>query len=131
MKPMPRDEVARALRDCPLFSWRVATKATGRRGHRQAWFRVEEALRRLLGEWSEAVPDLDDDGTAGALVPLVAEHGLLVITVNERGHASLVHWGHGNGTRHEGKTLGEALARALLDVAPKVAQHARTMRDRA
>jgi len=37
------------------------------------WFRLEEDLSRLMGDWAEAVPCLDDPATLGAFAALVRE----------------------------------------------------------
>lgn len=46
-------------------------RAVGRRRLPLAWFRVEEYLPRLTGEWADALPDLDDPATAGVLLEMV------------------------------------------------------------
>jgi hypothetical protein len=46
-------------------------RAVGRRTVPAAWFRVEEVVPRLTGEWSDALPDLADAATLGCLLALV------------------------------------------------------------
>lgn len=48
-------------------------RAVGRKGRPDAWFRVEEPLRKLHGDWKNALPDLSDPGTMGCLLALVRE----------------------------------------------------------
>ena len=56
---------------CKGWRWLPGMRAEGRRGMSGAWFRVEEELPRLTGEWSEAAPDLTDPATLGCLLALV------------------------------------------------------------
>ena len=53
------------------WKWIAGMKAVGRRGNPTAWFRLEEDLDRLHGDWSEAHPDLDDPATVGCILSLV------------------------------------------------------------
>lgn len=52
------------------WRWTPGMKAVGRLHLPEAWFRLEEEVRRLHGEWSEALPDLGDPATIGALLGL-------------------------------------------------------------
>ena len=55
------------------WRWMPGMRAVGRRGMPDASFRLEECLPRLLGEWEDAIPDLDDPATGGALLHLIGE----------------------------------------------------------
>jgi hypothetical protein len=67
------DELGQRAVACKGWQWLPGMRAEGRRGMSGAWFRVEEGLPRLTGEWSEAVPDLTDPATLGCLLALVRE----------------------------------------------------------
>lgn len=61
------------LRECvehKNWRWTPGMKAVGRLRLPEAWFRLEEGVRRLHGEWSRALPDLEDPATVGALLGL-------------------------------------------------------------
>ena len=64
--------LAKRLVACKHFHWR-GMRAVGRKGSPDAWFRVEEPLRKLHGDWKNALPDLADPGTLGCLLALVRE----------------------------------------------------------
>lgn len=51
----------------PGWWWPAGTRVVGRRRLPEAWFRLEEHLRILTGEWSDGLPDLEDPATAGLL----------------------------------------------------------------
>ncbi|CAB4203422.1 hypothetical protein UFOVP1382_39 [uncultured Caudovirales phage] len=61
------------------WEWRPGMKAVGRRadgspfGHEKAWFRVEETVRRLSGDWRDAQPDHNDPSTVGAMLSLMRD----------------------------------------------------------
>ena len=58
--------------DAPTrWRWLPGMKAVGRRGHPTAWFRLEEELEHLTGEWADATPDLTDPATVGCILELV------------------------------------------------------------
>jgi len=93
-------ELARRLVAHPRWTWRPGAKAVGRRGLPAAWFRVEEPVGRLSGEWADAVPDLADAATAGVLLGMLGRPTTIPC-------GWVLDW-------HRGGTLGEAAARALL-----------------
>lgn len=53
------------------WGWLPGMKAVGRRGIPSAWFRVEEELPHLIGEWAHAQPDWTDIGSVAGLQALV------------------------------------------------------------
>lgn len=53
------------------WGWLPGMKAVGRRGLPSAWFRVEEELTHLVGEWAYAQPDWTDVGSVAGLQALV------------------------------------------------------------
>ena len=62
------------LRKClehKSWKWLPGMKAVGRLRLPEAWFRLEEEVRCLHGEWSKALPDLGDPATVGCLQELV------------------------------------------------------------
>lgn len=87
--------------------------AVGRRGRPAAWFRVEERVRRLVGEWAEAVPDLADPATGGVLLGWLPNYE---VDKDERGARVRVGIGDDWQPARDvwSTTLGEAAARALL-----------------
>jgi hypothetical protein len=68
-----KESLAKRAVDCERWRWTPGMKAVGRRNQPEAWFRLEEHLPRLTGEWSEAVPDLEDPATKGCILALVRE----------------------------------------------------------
>lgn len=66
-------DVAKRLVACKHFHWK-GMRAVGRKGSPDAWFRADHlAVRKLHGDWKDALPDLSDPGTLGCLLALVAE----------------------------------------------------------
>ncbi len=64
------------LRKCvghESWKWLPGMKAVGRLHLPEAWFRLEEEVRRLHGEWSGALPDFEDAATVGCLQELVRQ----------------------------------------------------------
>jgi hypothetical protein len=53
------------------WGWLPGMKAVGRKNAPSAWFRVEEELPRLSGEWAHAQPDWTDAATVAGLHTLV------------------------------------------------------------
>lgn len=66
-------EIAKRAVACKKWRWLPGMRAIGRKGKSEAWFRVEEKLSKLTGDWSEAIPDLSDPATIGCLLELVRE----------------------------------------------------------
>lgn len=66
-------EIAKRAVACKKWKWLPGMRAVGRKGHPEAWFRVEEKLSKLTGDWSKAVPDLSDPATIGCILELVRE----------------------------------------------------------
>lgn len=66
-------EIAKRAVACKKWKWLPGMRAVGRKGKPEAWFRVEEKLSKLTGDWSEAIPDLSDPATIGCLLELVRE----------------------------------------------------------
>ena len=66
-------EIAKRAVACKKWRWLPGMRAIGRKGKPEAWFRVEEKLSKLTGDWSEAIPDLSDPATIGCLLELVRE----------------------------------------------------------
>lgn len=66
-------EIAKRAIACRKWRWLPGMRAVGRKGLPEAWFRVEEKLSKLTGDWSEAIPDLSDPATIGCLLELVRE----------------------------------------------------------
>ena len=66
------DDLARRAVACRHWRWLPGMRAVGRRRMPAAWFRVEE-YTQMVGEWRDAVPDLSDPATVGALLALVRE----------------------------------------------------------
>lgn len=58
---------------CKSWRWLPGMRALGCKGKPEAWFRVEEKLPKLTGDWSAAIPDLSDPATIGCLLELVRE----------------------------------------------------------
>ena len=58
---------------CKHWRWMPGMLAVGRRNMPDAWFRLEERLPKLMGEWSQALPDLADPATLGCLLAMVRE----------------------------------------------------------
>jgi hypothetical protein len=69
---MSNDLSKRAIA-CKGWRWMPGMRAVGRRNLPAAWFRVEEVVPSLTGEWADAVPDLTDPATLGCLLALVRE----------------------------------------------------------
>jgi hypothetical protein len=65
-------DLARRAVACKGWRWMPGMRAVGRRRMPAAWFRVEE-YTHMVGEWRDAVPDLTDAATLGALLALVRE----------------------------------------------------------
>jgi hypothetical protein len=72
---MTDEQIALARRAvaCKGWKWMPGMRAVGRRNLPAAWFRVEEVLSSLTGEWANALPDLTDPATLGCLLALVRE----------------------------------------------------------
>lgn len=66
-------EIAKRAVACKKWKWLPGMRAVGRKGQPEAWFRVEEKLSKLTGDWSKAVPDLSDPATIGCILELVRE----------------------------------------------------------
>jgi hypothetical protein len=66
-------EISKRAVSCKKWKWLPGMRAVGRKGAPEAWFRVEENLPKLHGDWSEALPDLSDPATIGCLLSLVRE----------------------------------------------------------
>jgi len=66
-------ELAKRAVACKRWRWMAGMKAVERRSAPTAWFRVEENVTFLLGEWKYPLPDLDDPATLGCLLALVRE----------------------------------------------------------
>ena len=66
-------DLARRAVACRGWRWLPGMRAVGRRSAPTAWFRLEEELRGLSGEWAAALPDLSDTATAGCLPRLARE----------------------------------------------------------
>ena len=66
-------ELAKRAIACPKWRWTDGMKAVGRKGQILAWFRLEESQKQLMGDWSEALPDLSDFATVGCLLMLVRD----------------------------------------------------------
>lgn len=111
-------KLARELTAEAEWCWTPGMKAVGRRGIPSAWFRVEETVKRLTGEWADAVPDLGDEATAGAILGslcrVVPLREILVCRERRENEA-----GPGGGwwvEAHVAATFGEAVACAWLAV---------------
>lgn len=91
--------LAKRLVACKHFHWK-GMRAVGRKGSPDAWFRVEEPLRKLHGDWKDALPDLADPGTLGCLLALVREAwgDPLICTAN--GYPTLRWWVEDGGPLH-------------------------------
>lgn len=63
--------LARRAVACKAFRWLPGMKAVGSRDNSAAWFRLEESVRRLTGDWASALPDFDDIATLGCILSLV------------------------------------------------------------
>ena len=66
-------ELARRAVACKGWRWIAGMKAIRHEEHCTSWFRIEETLRRLTGDWASALPDLSDPATLGCLLALVRE----------------------------------------------------------
>jgi len=53
------------------WKWLAGMKVIGRKAYATAWFRLEEDLAKLSGEWKDAKPDWDDVATVGCLLEIV------------------------------------------------------------
>jgi hypothetical protein len=67
------ENIARRAVACRGWRWMPGMLAVGRRNLPTAWFRLENDIPRLTGEWSGALPDLTDPATLGCLLALVRE----------------------------------------------------------
>ena len=126
---MSNEELSRRLVACKHFHWK-GMSAVGRKGSPDAAhnlrsarrFRVEEPVRKLHGDWKDALPDLSDPATLGCLLALVREAW--------KHPMSFLYWNDGNWffdpqdggsfepTDHpSGRTEAEALV-AALEAAP-------------
>jgi hypothetical protein len=63
--------LSRRIVACKGWRWMPGMRAVGRRNLPAAWFRLEESMPSLTGEWSGALPDLTDPATLGCLLALV------------------------------------------------------------
>lgn len=72
---MTDEQIALARRAvaCKGWRWIAGMKAIRHEEHCTSWFRIEETLRRLTGDWASALPDLTDPATLGCLLALVRE----------------------------------------------------------
>jgi hypothetical protein len=72
---MTEEQIALARRAvaCKGWRWIAGMKAIRHEEHCTSWFRIEETLRRLAGDWASALPDLTDPATLGCLLALVRE----------------------------------------------------------
>jgi hypothetical protein len=66
-------DLARRAVACAGWKWMPGMRAVGRRNLPAAWFRLEEVVPSLTGEWADAVPDLSDPATLGCLLALVRD----------------------------------------------------------
>ena len=66
-------DLAKRAVACKHWRWMPGMLAVGRRNMPDAWFRLEERLPKLMGEWSQALPDLADPATLGCLLAMVRE----------------------------------------------------------
>jgi hypothetical protein len=64
------ESLGRRALACPCWAWLPGMRALDASG---SWFRLEERLRRLHGNWKHAYPDFKDAATIGCLYALVRE----------------------------------------------------------
>ena len=112
------EELARRAVACKHWRWLPGMRAVGRRRMPAAWFRVEE-YTQMVGEWRDAVPDLSDPATVGALLALVREAGAYIrhLSMLPMGCTVNVAWPDGRICDYRRETLAEALV-AALEAAP-------------
>jgi hypothetical protein len=116
-------ELAKRAVACKGWRWIAGMKAIRHEEHCTSWFRIEETLRRLTGDWASALPDLTDPATLGCLLALVREawgdHATSFANKYEKptwvwcvydGRASSDDYGH---EIAKGSTEAEALVAAL------------------
>lgn len=85
-------ELARRVVSSERFRWMPGMKALGKKDMPTAWFRLEETIQNLHGDWSNATPDLSDPATIGCLVHLIRLAWKAPIDIHEsRGAGSF--WG--------------------------------------
>ncbi len=68
---MNYEELAKRVVACKGWRWMPGMKALGKKDMPTAWFRLEETIQNLHGDWSNATPDLSDPATIGCLINLV------------------------------------------------------------
>jgi len=66
-----KQELVTAALASKHWLWLAGMKVIGRRAYATAWFRLEEDLPSLSGEWRDAKPDWDDPATVGCLLEVV------------------------------------------------------------
>jgi len=112
------EELAKRAVASKHWRWLPGMRAVGRRTLPTAWFRLEESIPNLTGEWADAIPDLADPATVGCVIQLVCDawgdpHSYLVwsdpewkVLVQPPGHIRPGSAGHG-------RSKAEALFNAL------------------
>jgi hypothetical protein len=110
-------ELAKQAVACKRWRWMAGMKAVERRSAPTAWFRVEENVTSLLGEWKYPLPDIDDPATLGCLLALVREaYGFRLWLASSR-DGDMWYVDAASGALAHGKTEAEALV-AALEAAP-------------
>ena len=109
----------RALVEAGKAEWAPGMRAIGRRNMPDACFRLEESVPKLMGEWSQAVPDWSDPATLGALLGQVrarwkdpATHAVTGATLTE--WSDLGDWHVRGGLPWTQYGTGDTEAEALL-----------------
>lgn len=118
-------DLSRQIVTLPGFRWQQGMRNVNPDGSSGWWTHTGGSERGNLSPWyghranhnpSEAVPDLADDATGGALVHWIAEMGLSLAV-----GADTMRWWvsitlHPKRRRFTGATLAEACARALVAI---------------